>query len=176
MRTLLGATASTEEVTVISHVTDTVSMGMGFRWPSGALELGTAQRWVVPADGPAHLALHVGEGFFASPTGVRTEAGLSLSVGLLGGVVSERRWFVAGLVVPAAYDLVGPGALRLPVLAELQGGGRIGPVALTAWLQTGAIFVISSLGDELRIALQPGLSVQFFVPNRLRREPEAAQD
>ncbi len=112
------------------------------------------QRWVLGRDDRVRRVQAGCSGGLLVPL---VEPGIALTgTGWLhAGWVGDRGAFVAGAAVPVA---VGTGGSRLPLLFELQGGVRAGPVWLGARLAAGPVF---TPGTDLSTFLEPSLGVQL---------------
>jgi hypothetical protein len=119
----------------------------------GTLGASAGTRWALgPDDRPRVLQGGLAAGLLL-PT---VEPGLALTgtPWIHGGWVGRAGALVAGAAMPLA---VGTGGVRLPLLFELQGGVRVGPIYVQGRVSAGPVY--SALDTSL--FLEPALIVQL---------------
>ncbi len=163
---------------------DPVAMRAPAAWPgatvglhdaSVAVPLGEGRPWVALGSAANAASMDASVGQRWAGEGVRrvqgglaggvlvplVEPGFALTgtAWLQAGWVGERASFVAGAAAPVA---VGTGGSRMPLLFELQGGVRVGPVVLGGRLAAGPV---ATPGTDVSTYLEPSLGLQL-VPGR----------
>jgi hypothetical protein len=123
----LGAPVVSAAVALSGDERHDARLGLGVRWPAGAVELAVGTTRYLPGDGPWRLGYGGAIGLFTAP-------GSRIGHTLTPWARVERRGKVRGGAQIAAPLTLGfaPASARLPIVVEPFLGGRIGRVDLSA--------------------------------------------
>jgi len=144
------AVVGLHELSVGAPVGD-LSLALSVRTDRGAADAVLGRRWRVRGE-PIGWRVEVGVAAGLLVPIVRPGLGITVTPWISAGPVRPHG-FVQG-VIAAPLGIAAPGGARLPVLLELQGGGRVGPVTFGPRLGFGAVV---APGTDVSVATEAAL-------------------
>lgn len=127
------------QVSLGAWVRPRLGVFVNWRYPNRAIEVGLGTRRTLFRGARGGIVALQGQAGLVKPL-LDPTAGLSLAPALLLGHSGERVRVVAGPVVPLAFSFGRRVDWRVPVLAELSLGVRLGPTMLGVAANTGVVF------------------------------------